>query len=95
MIKAVRFLSLPYFVLMFAGVLCARDVHAIAEREVVRRQHGITKGEAALVQAKVALEAKDFARAHEAYRAACDFLPAGTRTVGGHADAMHGFCESA
>ena len=56
--KTVRLASLFFCALMFAGVLRAQDVHAIAEREVVRRQNGIGKGEAALVQAKVAMEAK-------------------------------------
>ena len=79
---------------MFAGVLRAQDVHTIAEREVVRRQNGIGKGEAALVQAQVAMEAQDFARAHEAYRVACDFLPDGTTTGGGHEEAVRGFCDS-
>ena len=79
---------------MFASALPAQDVHAIAEREVARRQNGIGKGEAALVQAKVAMEAKDFDRAHEIYRAACDFLPGGTTTGGGHEEAVRGFCES-
>ena len=94
MIKTVRLASLFFCALMFAGVLRAQDVHAIAEREVTRRQNGIGKGEAALVQAKVAMEAKDFARAHEAYRVACDFLPDGTTTGGGHEEAVRGFCES-
>jgi general secretion pathway protein D len=94
MIKTVRFFYLPCFILIFYGDLCAQDVHAIAEREVVRRQKGIGKGEAALVQARAALKAKDFSQAHESYRAACDLLPAGATTVGGHAEALHGFCES-
>ena len=92
--KTVRLASLFFCALMFAGVLRAQDVHAIAEREVVRRQNGIGKGEATLVQAKAAMDAKDFARAHDAYRAACDFLPDGTTTGGGHEEAVRGFCES-
>ena len=94
MIKTVPLASLFFCALMLAGGLRAQDVHAIAEREVVRRQNGISKGEAALVQAKVAMEEKDFVRAHEAYRAACDFLPDGTTTGGQHEEAVRGFCES-
>jgi general secretion pathway protein D len=71
-----------------------QDVHRIAEREVVRRQNGIGRGEAALVQAKVAMEAKDFARAHETYRAACNFLPDGTTSGSAHSEAVRGFCTS-
>lgn len=72
----------------------AQDVHAIAEREVMRRQNGIGKGEAAVVQAQAAMEAKDFARAHELYRAACDFLPDGISSGAAHDQAVRGFCES-
>ena len=94
MITPVRLSSLLFCGLIFGSALRAQDVHVIAEREVARRQNGIGKGEAALVQAKVAMEAKDFEGAHEIYRAACDFLPGGTTTGGGHEEAVRGFCES-
>jgi general secretion pathway protein D len=79
---------------IFSSLCAAQDVRTIAEREVVRRQNGIGRGEAALVQGQVALEAKDFARAHEAYRTAVDFLPDAVATGDTHDRAVRGFCES-
>src|SRR5216683_4966822 len=87
--------------LMFIGpgvflpeFLLAQNVHSIAEREVVRRQNAIAKCEAALVQGRVAMQSKDFARAHEAYRTAVSFLPDGFAAANGHDEAMRGFCDS-
>ena len=72
----------------------AQDVHSIAEREVMRRQQGIGHGEATLIQAKAAMDARDYVRAHDAYRAACSFLPDGTASNNAHIEALRGFCES-
>jgi general secretion pathway protein D len=76
------------------GNLTAQDVHKIAEREVARRQHEIGKGEAALSQGRAAMESKDFARAHAAYRTAIDLLPDAVATSRAHDEAVRGFCES-
>lgn len=71
-----------------------QDIHAIAEREIARRQRGVGQGEAALAQGQVAMREKDFARAHEAYRTAANFLPDSVATGQAHDAAVHGFCES-
>jgi general secretion pathway protein D len=100
MIKNLRFSSqfsriFIASVLVFAGGnLTAQDVHKIAEREVARRQHEIGKGEAALAKGRAAMEAKDFARAHAAYRTAIDLLPDAVATSRAHDEAVRGFCES-
>jgi general secretion pathway protein D len=72
----------------------AQTVQSIAEREVSRRQSGIGRGEAALVQGRAAMDAKDYLRAHESYRAACQFLPDGTTSGSARNEAARGFCES-
>ncbi len=72
----------------------AQNVRTIAEREVARRQNAVLQGEAALARGKIALEAKDFARAHDEYRAAVTFLPDALTTGGDHDAAINGFCES-
>jgi general secretion pathway protein D len=77
-----------------AGSSVAQDVRSIAEREVARRQQGLGRGEAALVQGRAAMETRDYMRAHDAYRAACDFLPEGTTSGSAHNEALRGFCQS-
>ncbi len=92
MMKTLRIASLVVCGLAITSF--AQDVHSIAEREVIRRQQGIGRGEATLVQAKAAMDAKDYVRAHEAYRSACNFLPDGTTSNSAHAEAVRGFCQS-
>ncbi|MEO7723850.1 MAG: type II and III secretion system protein, partial [Chthoniobacterales bacterium] len=72
----------------------AQNVRTIAEREVARRQNAVLQGQAALARGKIALEAKDFARAHDECRAAITFLPDALTTGGDHDAAINGFCES-
>jgi len=92
MMKTLRIASLVICGMVSASF--AQDVHSIAEREVMRRQQGIGHGEATLIQAKAAMDVKDYVRAHDAYRAACSFLPDGTASNNGHTEALRGFCES-
>ncbi|HEY3664063.1 MAG TPA: type II and III secretion system protein, partial [Chthoniobacterales bacterium] len=72
----------------------AQNVRSIAEHEVSRRQNAVLQGQAALARGRIALEAKDFAKAHDEYRAAVTFLPDALTTAADHDAAISGFCES-
>ncbi|MBA3607376.1 MAG: type II and III secretion system protein [Chthoniobacterales bacterium] len=72
----------------------AQDVRNIAEREISRRQDAVLQGQAALARGRIALEAKDFAKAHDEYRAAVTFLPDALTSAGDHDAAVDGFCVS-
>src|SRR5436190_11943615 len=74
--------------------LSAQNVRNIAEHEVARRQAGVVQGQAALARGQIALQAKDFAKAHDEYRVAVTFLPDALATAADHDVAMTGFCES-
>jgi general secretion pathway protein D len=66
----------------------------IAEREVQRRQVGITQGEAALARGQAAMRAKDYAAAHEEFRTAITYLPDAVVSGKAHDEAVDGFCKS-
>ena len=72
----------------------AQDVRRIAEHEVARRQAATVQGQAALARAQLAMQAKDFQRAHDEYRVAVSFLPDALTTANQHDEAVKGFCES-
>ncbi|MGI8955507.1 MAG: Amuc_1098 family type IV pilus outer membrane protein [Chthoniobacterales bacterium] len=72
----------------------AQSVRSIAEHEVSRRQNAVLQGQAALARGRIALETKDFAKAHDEYRAAVTFLPDALTTAADHDAAVAGFCES-
>ena len=71
-----------------------QNVRRIAEREVARRQAAIVQGQGALARAKLAMQARDFQKAHDEYRVAVSFLPDALATAGQHDEAMQGFCET-
>ncbi|KAF5407504.1 MAG: Type 3 secretion system secretin [Candidatus Udaeobacter sp.] len=66
----------------------------VAEREVQRRQAGITQGEAALARGKAAMKAKDYGAAHEEFRTAVMYLPDAVVSGKAHDEAVEGFCKS-
>jgi type II secretory pathway component GspD/PulD (secretin)/tetratricopeptide (TPR) repeat protein len=66
----------------------------VAEREVQRRQAGITQGEAALARGKAAMKAKDYGAAHEEFRMAVTYLPDAVVSGKAHDEAVEGFCKS-
>ena len=72
----------------------AQNVRSIAEREISRRQAGVLQGQGALARGKLALQAKDFAKAHDEFRVAVSFLPDALATAAEHDAAIKGFCES-
>src|SRR5205809_622623 len=66
----------------------------IAEREVNRRQTGISQGEAALARGQAAMKAKDYGAAHEEFRTAVTYLPDAVVSGKAHDEAVEGFCKS-
>ena len=66
----------------------------VAEREVQRRQAGISQGEAALARGKAAIKAKDYGAAHEEFRTAVRYLPDAVVSGKAHDEAVEGFCKS-
>ena len=67
---------------------------SVAEREVQRRQAGISQGEAALARGQAAMKAKDYAAAHEEFRTAVIYLPDAVVSGKSHDEAVEGFCKS-
>jgi type II secretory pathway component GspD/PulD (secretin)/tetratricopeptide (TPR) repeat protein len=72
----------------------AQTPDSVAEREVQRRQAGITQGEAALARGQAAMKAKDYAAAHEEFRTAVLYLPDAVVSGKAHDEAVEGFCKS-
>jgi general secretion pathway protein D len=66
----------------------------VAEREVHRRQTGISQGEAALARGQAAMKAKDYGAAHEEFRTAVTYLPDAVVSGKAHDQAVEGFCKS-
>ncbi|PYK18609.1 MAG: type II and III secretion system protein [Verrucomicrobia bacterium] len=66
----------------------------VAEREVQRRQAGISQGEAALARGRAAMKAKDYGAAHEEFRMAVTYLPDAVVSGKAHDEAVEGFCKS-
>jgi general secretion pathway protein D len=86
------------FILAGLWLVCissfAQTAENVAEREVQRRQAGITQGEAALARGKAAMKAKDYAAAHEEFRTAVTYLPDAVVSGKAHDEAVDGFCKS-
>src|SRR5262249_16138180 len=72
----------------------AQTAENVAEREVQRRQAGITEGEAALARGQAAVKAKDYGAAHEEFRIAVMRLPDAVVSGKAHDEAVDGFCKS-
>jgi len=72
----------------------AQTSENVAEREVQRRQAGITQGEAALARGQAAMKAKDYGAAHEEFRLAVTYLPDAVVSGKAHDEAVEGFCKS-
>src|SRR4029077_6181559 len=94
------FASFVIFCFILAGLslVCAwsfaQAPHSVAEREVHRRQAGITQGEAALARGQAAMKAKDYAAAHEEFRTAVTHLPDAVVSGKAYDEAVEGFCRS-
>jgi len=94
------FASVVIFCFILAGLslVCvsssAQTPDNVAEREVQRRQTGITQGEAALARGRAAMKAKDYGAAHEEFRTAVMYLPDAVVSGKAHDEAEEGFCKS-
>src|SRR5215813_8966227 len=80
--------------LMFCVSSLAQTPDSVAEREVQRRQAGISQGEAALARGQAAMKARDYAAAHEEFRTAVMYLPDAVVSGKAHDEAVEGFCKS-
>ena len=90
--------ALPILVFLSLSLFCtisfAQTPDSVAEREVHRRQTGISQGEAALARGQAAMKAKDYAAAHEEFRTAVIYLPDAVVSGKAHDEAVEGFCKS-
>ncbi|HYR22149.1 MAG TPA: Amuc_1098 family type IV pilus outer membrane protein [Chthoniobacterales bacterium] len=79
-------------------VLClavnSQNVDRISKREVERRQAALPRGVAALARAQAAMQAKNYAVAHDEFRNALNSLPDAVTSAKAHDEAVAGFCES-
>jgi general secretion pathway protein D len=93
--RSTLFLALV-FVLQpwIAGKISAQNVDYVAEREAARRQAALPRGEEALARAKAAMAMKNYAVAHEEFRAALNYLPDAVVSATAHDEAVSGFCAS-
>src|SRR5712675_1632254 len=94
------FASFVIFCFILAGfsLVCASSFaqtpDSVAEREVQRRQAGITQGDAALARGRAAMKSKDYGAAHEEFRTAVMYLPDAVVSGKAHDEAVEGFCKS-
>src|SRR5947208_2166753 len=90
--------ALPILIFLSLSLFCtisfAQTPDSVAEREVHRRQTGISQGEAALARGQAAMKAKDYATAHEEFRTAVTYLPDAVVSGKAHDEAVEGFCKS-
>src|SRR6266567_4335955 len=90
--------ALPRLVCLWLFLICASSFAQtpdnVAEREVQRRQAGISQGEAALARGKAAMKAKDYGAAHEEFRMAVVYLPDAVVSGKAHDEAVEGLCKS-
>ncbi|MGI9115265.1 MAG: Amuc_1098 family type IV pilus outer membrane protein, partial [Chthoniobacterales bacterium] len=81
--------------LCLPGLLSAQsNVKRVAEREAARRQASIPHGEELLARAKVELDEKKFALAHDDFRNGLAYLPDSPAAAGSYREALDGFCDS-
>ena len=76
------------------AIVQAQNVKVIADREAARRQAHIPRGEEVLARAQSELHAKQYAQAHEDFRAALRYLPDSAVAGKSYSAALDGFCES-
>src|SRR6266496_6039765 len=90
--------ALPILIFLSLSLFCtislAQTPDSVAEREVQRRQAGISQGEAALARGQAAMKAKDYGTAHEEFRMAIIYLPDAVVSGKAHDEAVEGFCKS-
>jgi general secretion pathway protein D len=87
-------LIMPGLILCLPAVVQAQNVKKIADREAARRQAHIPRGEEVLARAQSELQAKQYALAHDDFRAALRYLPNSPTAGKSYSAALDGFCES-
>src|SRR5437588_1936510 len=80
--------------LIFGFALATQNVDRISKREVERRQAAVPSGVAALARAQAAIQAQNYAVAHDEFRSALNSLPDAITSAKAHDEAVAGFCES-
>ena len=93
-IRALPALLLLLSLSLFCSTGFGQNPDNVAEREVLRRQAGISQGEAALARGRAAMKAKDYGAAHEEFRTAVMYLPDAVVSGKAHDEAVDGFCKS-
>src|SRR5438128_8386581 len=78
----------------FGLALSAQNVDRISKREVERRQAALPRGVEALARGQAAMQAKNYAVAHDEFRNALNSLPDAVTSAKAHDEAVTGFCES-
>jgi type II secretory pathway component GspD/PulD (secretin)/tetratricopeptide (TPR) repeat protein len=90
--------TLVFFASFCSILVCAtafaQSPENIAEREVVRRQAGISEGEAALARGKSAMKAKNYTVAYQEFKTAVSYLPDAIVSGKAHDEAAEGVCKS-
>src|SRR5437879_5427309 len=92
--STISWLIVSGLILCLPAVVQAQNVKVIADREAARRQAHIPRGEEVLARAQAELHAKQYAQAHEDFRAALRYLPDSAVTGKSYSAALDGFCES-
>src|SRR5712691_9484737 len=78
----------------FSSTVLAQNVDLISKREIERRQGALPRGAEVLARAQAAMQNKNYALAHDEFRAALNFLPDALTSAKAHDDALAGFCRS-
>src|SRR2546430_13934962 len=81
-------------ILCLPAIVQAQNVKKIADHEAARRQAHIPRGEEVLARAQSELQAKQYALAHDDFRAALRYLPDSSVAGKSYSAALDGFCES-
>ena len=80
--------------LTFASGIGAQNVDRISRREIERRQIALPRGVEALARGQAAMQSRNYALAHDEFRAALNLLPDALTSAKAHDEALTGFCES-
>jgi general secretion pathway protein D len=92
--STISWLIVSGLILCLPAVVQAQNVNNIADREAARRQAGVPRGQEVLARAQSELRAKQYALAHDDFRAALRYLPNSPAAGNSYSAALDGFCES-
>src|SRR6476660_6421752 len=92
--STISWLIVSGLILCLPAVVQAQSVNKIADREAARRQAHIPQGQEVMARAQSELHAKQYALAHDDFRAALRYLPDSPAAGSSYSAALDGFCES-